>query len=79
MIVTKFSSLGKTVANELIETTTPHKNGVKRKRSNSESSDVDTSDSEYEVEENVAPTAGKAGSKANKKEGFEVVSQDPGL
>lgn len=51
--------------------------GVKRKLSNEESSDDDSSDSDYDVEDTVAPRAA-AGAKAAKKDGFEVVAQDAG-
>lgn len=53
--------------------------GVKRKLD--ESSDDDTSDSDYDVEENVTPQAAAvagAGAKQTKKDGFEVVAQNPG-
>ncbi|CAF4771484.1 unnamed protein product [Pieris macdunnoughi] len=50
---------------------------MKRKQSDSESS---SDDSEYDVEENVAPSVESAGNKSGKgKDGFEVVSQDPEL
>ncbi|OWR44159.1 putative rRNA methyltransferase 3 [Danaus plexippus plexippus] len=51
------------------------KSGVKRK--NEESSE-ESSDSDYDVEENVSPTD-KSGAKTTKKDGFEVVTQDPEL
>ncbi|XP_063620376.1 pre-rRNA 2'-O-ribose RNA methyltransferase FTSJ3 [Cydia splendana] len=74
---------GKTVANELMETDDAPSRGSKRKQSDLESGDDDddddeSSDSEYEVEKNVAPSTGKVG-KGGKKDGFEVVSQDPEL
>lgn len=50
---------------------------MKRKHA-AESSDDDSSGSDYDVEDTVAPKAA-AGPKSNKdKDGFEVVSQDPG-
>lgn len=52
--------------------------GVKRKHDETDSSDGESSDSDYDVEENVAPTNNKSGAKTSKKDGFEVVSQDPG-
>lgn len=54
------------------------KNGLKRKL-DEESSDDDSSDSDYDVENNVAPSTGKAGAKSSKKDGFEVVPEDPGV
>ncbi|CAD0196819.1 unnamed protein product [Chrysodeixis includens] len=54
------------------------KNGLKRKL-DEDSSDDDSSDSDYDVEDNVAPSTGKAGAKASKKDGFEVVPEDPEL
>lgn len=51
--------------------------GLKRKHAE-ESSDDDSSDSDYDVEDTAAPSAA-AGAKGKKdKDGFEVVSQDPG-
>ncbi|XP_047988308.1 pre-rRNA 2'-O-ribose RNA methyltransferase FTSJ3 [Leguminivora glycinivorella] len=78
-----YKEKGKTVANELMETDDAPTRGSKRKQSDLESDDDDdddddSSDSEYEVEKNVAPSTGKAG-KGGKKDGFEVVSQDPEL
>lgn len=37
----------------------------------------DSSDSDYDLEENVAPTD-RRGNKTDNKDGFEVVTQDPG-
>ncbi|CAH0701775.1 unnamed protein product [Spodoptera exigua] len=54
------------------------RSNLKRKLED-ESSDDDSSDSDYDVEENVAPATGKAGPDTSKKDGFEVVSQDPEL
>lgn len=53
-------------------------NGIKRKLDD-DSSDDDSSDSDYEVEENITPADAKSGAKSSKKDGFEVVSQDPDL
>lgn len=54
------------------------KSGLKRKLEE-DSSDDDSSDSDYDVENNVAPSTDKAGAKSNKKVGFEVVPEDPGV
>ncbi|KAJ0180565.1 hypothetical protein K1T71_003969 [Dendrolimus kikuchii] len=53
--------------------------GVKRKLSDDESSDSDASDSDYDVEDNITLNATSSGAKTTKKDGFEVVSQDPEL
>lgn len=53
--------------------------GVKRQLSDDESSDSDISDSDYEVEDNVTPNVSSARAKTSKKDGFEVVPQDPEL
>lgn len=55
-------------------TTKSNRYGVKRKLSQSESSD--DSDSDYDVEDSVDPET-KGGAKG-KKSGFDVVPQDPG-
>ncbi|CAH0720885.1 unnamed protein product, partial [Brenthis ino] len=55
------------------------KAGTKRKQSNDETSDDESSDSDYDVEENVPAPATKSGAKASKKDDFEVVSQEPEL
>ncbi|CAH2264036.1 pre-rRNA 2'-O-ribose RNA methyltransferase FTSJ3 [Pararge aegeria] len=55
------------------------KTGKKRKHDDTESSDGDTTDSDYDVEDNVSPATNKSGAKTSKKDGFEVVAQDPEL
>lgn len=72
-----YKEKGKKVAEDTISDNIKS-TGIKRKLED-DSSDDDTSDSDYDVEENVTPTDGKAGAKQNKKDGFEVVSQDPGI
>ncbi|XP_034840211.1 pre-rRNA 2'-O-ribose RNA methyltransferase FTSJ3 [Maniola hyperantus] len=52
------------------------KSGLKRKH---DDTDGDSSDSDYDVEDTVAPAANKSGAKTSKKDGFEVVAQDPEL
>lgn len=42
-----------------------------------ESSENESSDSDYDVEDNVGPIT--SSTKNSKKNGFEVVSQDPGI
>lgn len=66
--------LGKKVKDLSMGISDIKKSGVKRK--NEESSE-ESSDSDYDVEENVSP-ADKSGAKTTKKDGFEVVTQDPG-
>ncbi|XP_050344839.1 pre-rRNA 2'-O-ribose RNA methyltransferase FTSJ3 [Nymphalis io] len=56
-----------------------NKSGTKRKHHDDDSPDDDSSDSDYDVENSAAPTVGKTGAKTSKKDGFEVVSQDPEL
>ncbi|CAK1551997.1 unnamed protein product [Leptosia nina] len=53
----------------------------KTKKSDNDSSSESGDDSDYDVEENLAPNVNKAaaGSNKEKKDGFEVVSQDPEL
>lgn len=70
-----YKEKGKKVAEDSL---TDDKRGMKRKLED-ESSDDDSSDSDYDVEDNVAPATGKAGPDTSKKDGFEVVSQDPGV
>lgn len=55
-------------------TTKSNQHGVKRKLSHSDS--LDDSDSDYDVEDSINPDT-KAGAKG-KKDGFDVVPQDPG-
>lgn len=69
--------LGKKVAEEIDKLEDNKRGGIKRKLQDDESSDDDSSDSDYDVEDTVAPGA-KAGAKESKKDGFEVVAQDPG-
>lgn len=53
--------------------------GIKRKQGADESSDEESSDSDYDVDENVTAPESKSGAKSSKKDGFEVVAQDPEL
>ncbi|XP_045491548.1 pre-rRNA 2'-O-ribose RNA methyltransferase FTSJ3 [Colias croceus] len=75
-----YKKKGKKVAENAV-ILSDQKNGVKRKKVESESSDDsdDSGDSDYDVEENVAPDTQKTGAKSAQKDGFEVVSQDPEL
>ncbi|KPJ06116.1 Putative rRNA methyltransferase 3 [Papilio machaon] len=68
---------GKKVSEENLSSTTGK--GMKRKSDKSESSESDSSDSDYDIEDNVTPANGPDSGKTNKKDGFEVVSQDPEL
>ncbi|CAG4989562.1 unnamed protein product [Parnassius apollo] len=52
---------------------------AKQKLDKSESSESESSDSDYDVEDTVAPESGTVSGKNTKKDGFEVVSQDPDL
>ncbi|XP_049867635.1 pre-rRNA 2'-O-ribose RNA methyltransferase FTSJ3 [Pectinophora gossypiella] len=72
-----YKEKGKKVKVDLETSAKSETGALKRKRIESESSD-DSSDSDYDVEDNVAPTAA-AGAKVSKKDGFEVVQQDPDL
>ncbi|XP_060800511.1 pre-rRNA 2'-O-ribose RNA methyltransferase FTSJ3 [Amyelois transitella] len=73
-----YKEKGKKVSEDVAEADTMS-NRKKRKHSDTESSDDESSDSDYDVEETIAPTRGKNGAKIGKKEEFEVVSQDPEL
>ncbi|CAB3242283.1 unnamed protein product [Arctia plantaginis] len=76
-LVETYKEKGKKVAEETISNIT---NSTSRKRKlEDESSDDDSSESDYDVEESVVPTSGNPSAKANKKDGFEVVSQDADL
>ncbi|KAG6442584.1 hypothetical protein O3G_MSEX002500 [Manduca sexta] len=76
-----YKEKGKEVVGDTIATTREDgkSGGVKRKISDAESSDDDSSDSDYDVEDNVGTAASGAGAKSNQKDGFEVVPQDPDL
>ncbi|KAL0893944.1 hypothetical protein ABMA27_014028 [Loxostege sticticalis] len=80
-IATSYKEKGKKITEEINKSDAENiKNGsLKRKLEDVESSDDDSSDSDYDVEESVAPGSDKTGSKTSKKDGFEVVSQDPDL
>ncbi|XP_063821808.1 pre-rRNA 2'-O-ribose RNA methyltransferase FTSJ3 [Ostrinia nubilalis] len=80
-IATTYKEKGKKITEEVKKSTLEDsRNGsLKRKLKDVESSDDDSSDSDYDVEDTVAPGADKAGAKTSKKDGFEVVSQDPDL
>ncbi|CAH2086425.1 unnamed protein product [Euphydryas editha] len=70
---------GKTVKENFLENSAVMtKSGTKRKQDEL-SDDEDSSDSDYDVEDNAPPTIQKTGAKTSKKDGFEVVSQDPEL
>ncbi|XP_046964804.1 pre-rRNA 2'-O-ribose RNA methyltransferase FTSJ3 [Vanessa cardui] len=70
---------GKKVKDSGSEPSTEVKSGSKRKHDDDDDDDDESSDSDYDVEETAAPTVGKTGAKTSKKDGFEVVSQDPEL
>lgn len=71
---------GKTVKEKFSENSTEvKKTGTKRKQDELSEDDNDSSDSDYDVEDNAAPTEQKTGARTSKKDGFEVVSQDPEL
>lgn len=76
-LVETYKEKGKKVAEDGI--TEDSANGGLKRKLDDDSSDDDSSDSDYDVEDNVAPAEGKAGAKSSKKDGFEVVSQDPGM
>ncbi|KAI5637967.1 ftsJ-like methyltransferase domain-containing protein [Phthorimaea operculella] len=73
-LVKNYKEKGKRVKEDIEETI---KKGPAKKKYESDGSD-DSSDSDYDVEDTVAPNAA-AGAKASKKDGFEVVQQDPEL
>nr|XP_026495390.1 pre-rRNA processing protein FTSJ3 [Vanessa tameamea] len=69
---------GKKVKDSGSEKSMEIKSGSKRKHDDDDDDD-ESSDSDYDIEETAAPTVGKTGAKTSKKDGFEVVSQDPEL
>ncbi|XP_059054381.1 pre-rRNA 2'-O-ribose RNA methyltransferase FTSJ3 [Achroia grisella] len=83
-MVETYKEKGKKVSEDTDIATTQSKNfSMKRRLSDTEKSDDDdsddTSDSDYDVEETVNPSNGKGGNRTGRKDGFEVVSQDPEL
>ncbi|XP_068629858.1 pre-rRNA 2'-O-ribose RNA methyltransferase FTSJ3 [Battus philenor] len=71
-IAETFKNKGKKLPEEIFQP----KDSLKRKLDESES---ESSDSDYDVEENITPAKETVSTKATKKDGFEVVSQDPDL
>ncbi|KAL4710726.1 hypothetical protein ACJJTC_004371 [Scirpophaga incertulas] len=76
-IAKTYKEKGKKVSEESVPIVIQNRNNLKRKLA--DSSDNDSSDSDYDVEDTVVPNTNNTGSKAIKKDGFEVVSQDPEL
>ncbi|CAG9783776.1 unnamed protein product [Diatraea saccharalis] len=77
-IVTSYKEKGKKVSEEIGELKQKENVSIKRKLNDVESSDDDSSDSDYDVENTIAQKSQKVGAKTEKEE-FEVVSQDPDL
>ncbi|CAK1581869.1 unnamed protein product [Parnassius mnemosyne] len=70
---------GKRVPEDKIIDPSVKNENAKQNQGKSESSESESSDSDYDVEDTVAPETGTASGKNSKKDGFEVVSQDPDL
>lgn len=64
---------------KVVENGTDNKN-VKSSTDNKskETSSDESSDSDYDLEENVAPAAGVGAANAKNKDGIDVVTEDPG-
>ncbi|RVE42665.1 hypothetical protein evm_012694 [Chilo suppressalis] len=76
-IAKSFKEKGKKVSEEIEKSEQKQTQlGSKRKLTDIESSDDNSSDSDYDVEDTVAPGIQKVGAKSEKKDDFEVVSQD---